>query len=102
MNLTFLKVDYSSLKFWSTSIVDVLVQILGLFFLQESKISLSIVINHSADTPSKAFAPVLLERKANQLKRQQDPENASNAIIRTVYDKDRKSEIFFSCTPTLN
>ncbi|KAJ2916653.1 hypothetical protein MD484_g3756, partial [Candolleomyces efflorescens] len=54
--------------FWSTSIIDVAVQVLGVVFLQET------------------YAPLLLERKARNL-RKQDPEKASNTTFKTIYDK---------------
>ncbi|KAI0947331.1 hypothetical protein AcV7_009784 [Taiwanofungus camphoratus] len=54
--------------FWSSSIVDGGIQCLGVFFLQET------------------FAPLLLERKAQQLRKSMDPEKAQMREIRTVYD----------------
>ncbi|KAF8623256.1 hypothetical protein AX17_007502 [Amanita inopinata Kibby_2008] len=56
--------------FWSTSIVDVVIQISGLFYLQET------------------FAPLLLERKANKLRQSMDIEKAAEKNIRTIYDKE--------------
>ncbi|EDR04270.1 MFS polyamine transporter [Laccaria bicolor S238N-H82] len=56
--------------FWSTSIADVIVQISGLFFLKET------------------YAPLLLERKANRLRKTMDAEKGSTKAIRTVFDKD--------------
>ncbi|TEB30734.1 MFS polyamine transporter [Coprinellus micaceus] len=55
--------------FWSTSIVDVAVQFLGLLFLQET------------------FAPLLLERKAKALEAQ-DQEKGAKRTYRTVYETD--------------
>ncbi|RXW11237.1 hypothetical protein EST38_g14617 [Candolleomyces aberdarensis] len=65
--------------FWSTSIIDVIIQVLGVFFLQET------------------YAPLLLERKAKTL-RNQDPEKASNMTFKTIYDKadERTSKAIFS------
>ncbi|KAJ8585549.1 MFS general substrate transporter [Rhizopogon salebrosus TDB-379] len=58
--------------FWSTSIVDAAIQILGLFFLQET------------------FAPLLLERKAKRIRRSMDVEKAPYREIRTVFEgRDR-------------
>ncbi|KDR79428.1 hypothetical protein GALMADRAFT_117698 [Galerina marginata CBS 339.88] len=54
--------------FWSTSIVDVLVQISGLFFLQET------------------YAPYLLEQKAKKIDMNLDVENSPKKIVRTVYE----------------
>ncbi|EDR04269.1 MFS polyamine transporter [Laccaria bicolor S238N-H82] len=56
--------------FWSTSIADVIVQISGLFFLKET------------------YAPLLLERKANGMRKTMDAEKGSTKVIRTVFDKD--------------
>lgn len=59
--------------FWSTTIVDGFIQILGIFFLQET------------------FAPILLERKAVAMRKSMDPEKAQGREIRTVFDnKDRQ------------
>ncbi|KAI0636206.1 MFS polyamine transporter [Trametes polyzona] len=54
--------------FWSTTIVDGFIQVLGLFFLKET------------------FAPILLERKAEQMRKSMDPEKAQAREIRTVFD----------------
>lgn len=53
---------------WSTSIVDALVQISGVFFLQES------------------FAPFLLEKKANKIRKTIDLEKGPHRIVRTVFE----------------
>lgn len=57
-------------QFWSTSIVDGMVQLLGLFFLQET------------------FAPILLGRRAQKMRKVMaaDPEKGGAREIRTVYD----------------
>jgi MFS family permease len=52
--------------FWSTSIFDVLVQVLALFFLSET------------------FAPTILARKAKRLQKQ------TRRIVRTEYDSDER------------
>lgn len=54
--------------FWSTSIVDALVQISGLFFLQES------------------FAPYLLEKKAIKMRKTMDLERGPYRSVRTVFE----------------
>ncbi|KAM5544558.1 hypothetical protein V8D89_001456 [Ganoderma adspersum] len=54
--------------FWSTSIVDAMIQVLGIFFLQET------------------FAPILLERKANKIRKSMDVEQGTIREVRTVYD----------------
>ncbi|KAK0199634.1 MFS polyamine transporter [Desarmillaria ectypa] len=55
-------------QFYSTSIFDIFVQGLGLVFLRES------------------FAPVLLERKAERIRKGMDPEKGRRNV-RTVFDK---------------
>ncbi|CAL1710554.1 unnamed protein product [Somion occarium] len=54
--------------FWSTTIVDAAIQGLGLIFLKET------------------YAPVLLERKAVQIRKSMDPEKTDVREVRTVYD----------------
>ncbi|KAG6835039.1 hypothetical protein H0H93_005353 [Arthromyces matolae] len=54
--------------FWSTSIVDIVIQIFGVFYLQET------------------FAPLLLERKAAAIRRTMDPEKAQATRITTVFE----------------
>uniref|UniRef100_A0A8H8CER2 Major facilitator superfamily (MFS) profile domain-containing protein n=1 Tax=Psilocybe cubensis TaxID=181762 RepID=A0A8H8CER2_PSICU len=54
--------------FWSTSLVDVIVQVTGLFYLRES------------------YAPVLLERKADQIRKRMDIEREPQRLVRTVFD----------------
>ncbi|THU93514.1 MFS polyamine transporter [Dendrothele bispora CBS 962.96] len=72
--------------FWSTSIFDVLVQVAGVLYLQESK----------------SYAPVLLERKARRLAKamETDPEkNGKNSHIqfRTIFEgEDRSWQTIFS------
>ncbi|KAF8430462.1 MFS polyamine transporter [Boletus edulis BED1] len=54
--------------FWSTSIVDAAIQVLGLFFLQET------------------YAPLLLERKAKTIRLSMDVEKAPHKAVRTIFD----------------
>ncbi|KAF8178937.1 MFS polyamine transporter [Pholiota molesta] len=65
--------------FWSTSIVDVLVQISGLFFLKET------------------FAPYLLDVKAKQIRLAQDVEKGPHKRVLTVYEssEDRSWQHIF-------
>ncbi|KAG0701996.1 major facilitator superfamily domain-containing protein [Suillus ampliporus] len=63
--------------FWSTSIIDAAVQILGVFLLQET------------------YAPLLLERKAERIRRSMDAEKAPDREIRTVFDTQHRSKVFF-------
>ncbi|KAF9261630.1 MFS polyamine transporter [Marasmius fiardii PR-910] len=62
--------------FWSTSIVDAVIQIAGLFYLRET------------------YAPVLLERKAKRIRKSlaSDPEKRAHIKdVRTVYDDDDRT-----------
>ncbi|KAG2062662.1 MFS general substrate transporter, partial [Suillus decipiens] len=59
--------------FWSTSIVDATIQIIGVFTLQET------------------YAPLLLERKAKQIRKSMDAEKAPYKEIRTIYDDQDRS-----------
>ncbi|KAG7095020.1 hypothetical protein E1B28_005814 [Marasmius oreades] len=62
--------------FWSTSIVDAVIQIAGLFYLRET------------------YAPVLLERKAERIRKSltSDPEKGAHVKeIRTIYDDGSRS-----------
>ncbi|KAI0366301.1 MFS polyamine transporter [Pilatotrama ljubarskyi] len=54
--------------FWSTTIVDGFIQVMGLFFLKET------------------YAPILLERKAIRIRKSMDPEKAQTREVRTVFD----------------
>ncbi|EIM84122.1 MFS polyamine transporter [Stereum hirsutum FP-91666 SS1] len=60
--------------FWSTTIADAVVQILGMFFLQET------------------FAPLLLERKAKRIEASLTPEERERITVRTVFQKGGKLE----------
>ncbi|KAG2110960.1 MFS polyamine transporter [Suillus discolor] len=59
--------------FWSTCIVDAVIQIIGMFALQET------------------YAPVLLERKAERIRRSMDAEKAPYREIRTVFEGQDRS-----------
>ncbi|KAG2067617.1 MFS general substrate transporter [Suillus decipiens] len=67
--------EYSTWRwvFWSTSIVDATIQIIGVFTLQET------------------YAPLLLERKAERIRRSMDAEKAPYKEIRTIYDDQDRS-----------
>jgi len=54
--------------FWSTTAFDAFIQCLGLLYLQET------------------FAPILLERKAQRIRKNADPEKPETREIRTVFD----------------
>ncbi|KAL4244382.1 MFS transporter superfamily protein [Abortiporus biennis] len=54
--------------FWSTTIADALIQCLGLLYLRET------------------YAPILLERKAEGIRKSVDPEKGALLEIRTIYD----------------
>ncbi|KAI0749869.1 MFS polyamine transporter [Daedaleopsis nitida] len=54
--------------FWSTTIVDAIIQCFGFFLLKET------------------FPPVLLERKAARMRKSADPEKGTPREIRTVFD----------------
>ncbi|KAF8836362.1 MFS polyamine transporter [Paxillus ammoniavirescens] len=59
--------------FWSTSLVDAFVQFLGLFFLQET------------------YAPLLLGRKANQIRQSMDEEKLPYKEVRTIFEGNDRS-----------
>ncbi|KIJ04756.1 hypothetical protein PAXINDRAFT_94341, partial [Paxillus involutus ATCC 200175] len=59
--------------FWSTSIVDAVIQLLGLFFLQET------------------YAPLLLERKANKIRQSMDEEKVTFKEVRTIFEGNDRS-----------
>ncbi|KIJ09333.1 hypothetical protein PAXINDRAFT_87604 [Paxillus involutus ATCC 200175] len=61
--------------FWSTSIVDVVIQLLGLFFLRET------------------YPPLLLERKANQIRQSMDEEKLPYKEVRTIFEGDDRTYI---------
>ncbi|KAG2753484.1 MFS general substrate transporter [Suillus brevipes Sb2] len=54
--------------FWSTSIVDAIIQIIGMFSIQET------------------YAPLLLERKAERIRRTMDAEKVPYREVRTVFE----------------
>ena len=78
--------------FWSVSIADALVQVLGIFYLRESEFLFS-VIAYSADViyPS-AYAPVLLKQKARRIEKEftLDPEKGGNRVVKTKYQLEQK------------
>ncbi|THU87858.1 MFS polyamine transporter [Dendrothele bispora CBS 962.96] len=82
--------------FWSTSIVDAGIQVAGIFWLKESTspiFSLSDLLLTQQFFPI-AYAPVLLERKAQRIRKSlaDDPEKAGvNVDVRTVYDGDDRT-----------
>ncbi|KAF9044167.1 MFS polyamine transporter [Panaeolus papilionaceus] len=53
--------------FWSTSIVDVVIQVLGLIFLQET------------------FAPYLLQEKAKRIEKEMDMEKSQYKSVKSIY-----------------
>ncbi|KAG2341344.1 MFS polyamine transporter [Suillus weaverae] len=67
--------EYSTWRwvFWSTSIVDAAIQIVGVFSLQET------------------YAPLLLERKAERIRKSMDAEKAPYREIRTVFGGQDRS-----------
>jgi multidrug resistance protein len=67
--------EYSTWRwvFWSTSIVDTVIQIIGIFSLQET------------------YAPLLLERKAERIRRSMDTEKLPFKEIRTVFEGQDRS-----------
>ena len=72
--------------FWSTTIVDAAVQVLGLFYLRES-VQRCVAI-HLEDGSLiccfPAYAPFLLEQRAKEMRQRNDVEG--NMRVRTVYD----------------
>ncbi|KAI0059359.1 MFS polyamine transporter [Artomyces pyxidatus] len=56
--------------FWSTTIADAIVQILGTVFLKET------------------YAPTLLERKAERIRRSMDEEKVKHTEVRTVFQSN--------------
>ncbi|KAJ7863866.1 MFS polyamine transporter [Mycena leptocephala] len=59
--------------FWSTTIVDVAVQILGIFYLRES------------------YAPFLLEQKANRIRKSQDAEKGPVREVRSRFASEDRT-----------
>ncbi|PPQ70367.1 hypothetical protein CVT24_013142 [Panaeolus cyanescens] len=70
--------------FWSTSIADVVVQVLGLFFLRET------------------FAPYLLQEKAKRIQKQMDLEKVPYRRVLSVYEtkEDRHWKTIFKIALT--
>ena len=75
------------LQFWSTSIVDAAVQVLGLFYLRESQFDGGRFWRAFLITFSLAFSPFLLERKAEKIRRLMDVEKAPHREVRTIFDE---------------
>ena len=76
-------------KFWSTSIADGLVQLLGLLYLRESNLFLCCYMRLARSILELiflAFAPLLLEWKARRLQKSADPEKSGTRQYRTIYD----------------
>ncbi|OJA16584.1 hypothetical protein AZE42_03852 [Rhizopogon vesiculosus] len=65
--------SHFSWQFWSTSIVGAVIQIVGILFLQET------------------YAPVLLERKAERIRRSVSVEDAPYRKVRTVFETQDRS-----------
>ncbi|KAG1879260.1 uncharacterized protein F5891DRAFT_1097242 [Suillus fuscotomentosus] len=65
--------QYSTWRWVYTSIVDAVIQIIGMFALQET------------------YAPVLLERKAEQIRRSMAAEKAPHREIRTIFEGQDRS-----------
>ncbi|EIW85967.1 MFS polyamine transporter [Coniophora puteana RWD-64-598 SS2] len=66
--------EYSTWRwvFWSSSIVDGVIQVFGLFYLQET------------------FAPLLLERKAERIRKSMDTEKVQYKEVRTVFEGEHR------------
>ncbi|CDO72952.1 hypothetical protein BN946_scf185007.g6 [Trametes cinnabarina] len=62
--------------FWATSIVAGISETLGFFILQET------------------FAPLLLKRKANRIRKQMDPEKGPVKEVRTIFEKPGQTRTF--------
>ncbi|TCD61885.1 hypothetical protein EIP91_007789 [Steccherinum ochraceum] len=58
--------------FWSTTIFDVFIQVLGLLYLRET------------------YAPSILERKADQIRKSMDSEKGHYRDVRTIYDGEHR------------
>ncbi|KAG6878984.1 hypothetical protein C0992_006077 [Termitomyces sp. T32_za158] len=72
--------------FWSTSIVDAIIQVFGIFFLQESRLIRSSPTHIFSYYYITAFAPLLLARKAAAIKKSIDPEKAQTTNIYTIFE----------------
>ena len=77
--------------FWSTTIADAVVQLIGIFALQESKSTYLVGGRCGKAYMGTAFAPVLLERKANRLIKQMDAEKGQKRVVRTVFQSDDRT-----------
>ena len=78
--------------FWSTSIVDAVIQVFGFFYLDECSILIFVVHNRLTYRANSlflvAFAPLLLERKANRIRKTLDAEKGQHKHIRTVFQSN--------------
>ncbi len=82
-------------QFWSTTIADALIQIVGLFLLQESTVLVSSHPYLSLLTFGSviAFAPLLLEREANAIRQTMNLETGPVKRVRTVYDTEDRQYV---------
>ena len=82
--------DNYNAQFWSTTIADAIIQILGLFFLQESECPCSLNMLLIGLIGIAAFAPTLLARKADKIRKNMDAEKGNVRPVRTIYDTDER------------
>ena len=75
-------------KFWAPPIVSVAVQLGGWFFLEESQYGFRDRFGQPLTSWNyfPAFPPVLLERKAVNMKKRMDTEKVAYKVVRTIYD----------------
>jgi len=89
--------------FYATSIADVVVQILGFFFLRESTFlrKRELISPILTLLTSAAYAPFLLEKKANKIRKNLDAEKGSSKHVRTIYESndDRTYVTSTVCNP---
>ena len=74
-----------SLQFWSTSILDAVIQVIGILFLRESKFRVAFSLT-ATEIVCIAYAPVLLSRKAAQIRKRLRTGSGSSQLVRTPYD----------------
>ena len=65
--------------------MDAFIQFLGLFYLRESTYAIAFETINPLTTFA-AFAPVLLERKAEQIRKGMDTEKGQYREVRSVFD----------------
>ena len=63
--------------------------------LPERKYVAHSALNALVADQSEAFAPILLERKANRIRKSVDPEKAGAQQVRTVFDNDDRQRVYF-------